>query len=142
MRRPIKFRAWNTFTNTMSQALDFNTIVRETPRDNVHEGVILLQFTGLKDKSDVDIYEGDVVAIPDSYTNVVTDYGQGPKEYMNHLSEVVFEDGCFQFEIIENSDYLSRGVYTYGTIRDEIGVEGLEVIGNIYEHPELLKDNK
>lgn len=69
------------------------------------------QFTGLKDKTGVEIYDGDVFEI---------DYGIGHK----WREEVIFHQGCF----MAGDENLLINVVDHGT-----------VIGNIYEHPHLLE---
>ncbi len=71
----------------------------------------LMQSTGLKDKNGVDIFEGDV----------------GWDVYGEEYGQVVFEEGCFRFE----TDELSEALFE---VNDDI-----EIVGNIYENPELLE---
>jgi uncharacterized phage protein (TIGR01671 family) len=101
---------------------------------------VIMQYTGLKDKNGKEIYEGDVVLIDDEYTEPILDDGSGPRYTIHHISEVSYEEGAAAYivEVRIGADFLRKGLYTL----DEITKEGfdIEVIGNIYENPELLND--
>lgn len=75
------------------------------------------QFTGLKDKKGKEIYEGDICR-----------YVCGKSEW---IAEVVFYHGMFTFPVKEEP--LGRYRYIHNILEHE-----LEVIGNIYDNPELL----
>jgi len=81
-----------------------------------------LQYTGLKDKNGKEIYEGDIISMP---------YNRYPQNWkVDGLSAY----GLF-FERITNKPYSAPYHWKDMKYRDEI-----EVIGNIYENPELLQE--
>jgi len=94
--------------------------LHEHDESSLHD-LIIVQSTGLRDKAGKLIFEGDVV----HFWN-----GLGEK----YVGEVRFNDGCF--------DVVSQNT-RYGTLRDYLKVHvvnhAIEIIGSIYENPELLK---
>lgn len=81
---------------------------------------ILMQSTGLFDKNGEEIFEGDVVKIPDDYDT----FGHNAGEIL----KVAFDSGCFR---LKRPNSKGRGFY----FEDDNTVT---IIGNIYENPELL----
>jgi hypothetical protein len=100
---------------------------------------VMLQYTGLKDKNNKEIYRSYILAIEDYWKEAILDDGSGPNEPFNHLCEVVFREGCFGVEIKENGKILYEGFYTLKQIFDEVGQERVGIVGTSFENPELLE---
>jgi uncharacterized phage protein (TIGR01671 family) len=85
------------------------------------------QFTGLYDKNGKEIYEGDIVSHPwkDPIFGDLVETGQ-----FVH-STICFNNGAFVV------NYRLQGEYIY--LQDFVRLKCLEVVGNIYDNPELLK---
>lgn len=117
--REIKFRAWNYESELMltwdeiKEPIIINGEVANTLADILtgELPMIPLQYTGLKDKNGVEIYECDIVW--DAHTE---EHG-----------EVIFKSGEYLCEWETHSDSLSNEL------------DDIEIAGNIYEHPELLE---
>ena len=85
-----------------------------------HQEVPLMQFTGLHDKNGKEIWEGDIVKCW---------YGFG---------KVIFHSGCFMVEWIDNKDTYMEFLFSRKGMYSRTNEEEFEVIGTIYENPELL----
>jgi hypothetical protein len=81
----------------------------------------LMQYTGIKDKNGVEIYEGDIVLIRIDKTNIL------------HKTVVKFKHGAFIADIIGDNDYIY--LFHFGFNKDDF-----EVVGNIYENHKLLEE--
>lgn len=116
----IKFREWETERKTMvhMKREDFDDSVSFRGAHEEGGERILMQWTGVPSNNEKEIYEGDVVK--------GKRWVQG--EYKRHIGVVHFVMG----------KYIVKGVGKYVWINEELNPL-YEVIGNIYENPELLQ---
>lgn len=114
MSREIKFRGWDGERILSPEDLSVSPGGR---RWLGHVDVLLMQYTGLKDGNGKEIYEGDLIELK-------IDFGYGPQPV---IASVIWEGAGWQFD--------SDAGCAYGS--DAVG----EVIGNIYENPDLLEQS-
>ena len=131
--REIKFRAWN---GKMHYDVMIGKVVgsKTMPPTPIGEAN-LMQFTGLKDKNGKEIYEGDTVRIADPA--MWTD--EWIKDFKGNAEVEWVEDGCEYWVHFRIDIWLVLRGCEWDSAVTEIESENLEVIGNKYENPELLK---
>lgn len=145
--REIKFRAWNPTSQAMFWSGKCNSLEKFfSYTERLTQEMPLMQYTGLKDKSGKEIYEGDIILYPDTYTETV-DVGVSvglkvAETPENSFATVVFFGGAFCLDC-SGGETLGKGKHTFDWVYNWYGMEvdELEVIGNIYEDPELLGSN-
>jgi len=128
-RREIKFRAWDNVNKIMfPNVFDHPDFLLE---DMIEQPKIffIMQYTGLKDKNGKEVYEGDILLIPDNFPR--SEYE--PPEPDNHIAEVVFWGGGFGVKIDRDGENYGRGTSHLSEFDGDY-----EVVGSLYETPELL----
>ena len=129
MSRVIKFRAWHldvTGVHTMHHWDQVKNSFKEYLR-----GSELMQFTGLKDKNGVDIYEGDIVEYDSSHQNYIGCWGVGVVERIFKSSDL----GFFWHKQRTETPSIFSACHYFGCAKE------LKVLGNIHEHPRLLEQS-
>ena len=114
-----KFRAYNKETGKMILLDPLQWPLRVLDEEEKWK---VMMFTGLLDRHGKEIYEGDILKWTNhtKCCNVAT---------WDCLCEVVWESCGFY-----RRDILDGTLYGWANVKNE----QVEVIGNIYEHPELL----
>ena len=108
------------------------------------EHLVIMQSTGLKDKNGKEIFEGDILKFNDEWNEYCHEgYVDGSVEGVNYV-EVVKGEACFEFG---KTRYPESSLFIYMEDEHLSFAElvkdkdfGFEIIGNIYENPELLED--
>ncbi|VVB58126.1 YopX protein [Candidatus Anstonella stagnisolia] len=135
--RELKFRVWDgtemhypprkgditSFVLTQNGEVWNSDNCPLTPEEE--KSIVVMQYTGLKDKNGKEIYEGDILQYIWKSAN-----GAEWKE-----TQQVF----IGEHTSEEMGNIIVGVHTGSLSLDKDGAEKYEVIGNVHENPELLK---
>ena len=112
MNRILKFRAWDGY-----EMIYNDLFIRASGNPPIYQGeerddLIVMQYIGLKDKNSKEVYEGDLVK---SLTG-------------SNCSQVVWRNNGWELNIRDGMGYTTID-------------SGDEIIGNVYENPELLQNH-
>lgn len=157
--REIKFRAWDKEKKIMGEVLGIDILHKEIFFSNEDvdcyehvdfKNIELMQYTGLKDMREKEIYEGDILlsSNENGIFLISINFGDSNIEDSNILT-------CFQIKIektLAGSQYLEyfnnnliKLINKYNIPIEEYNNEkyisdGWWILGNIYENPELIKE--
>ncbi len=132
--REIKFRAWDSVGNCWLRSELIQDLIAVGIPDEPRNGIFtiheyetkrftIMQFTGLTDRQGVEIYEGDIIRY---YNEVNQTYGHDD-------CEVLWNQARCYFELKAAHEY-------FGHLDISQQEDGrYEIMGNIYENPELLE---
>ncbi len=133
--REIKFRFWDKENKKMiygaEETYDYGASGVPIMEDNFglllkNSGECVMQYVGVKDKNDVDVYEGDIIIKSVEYNQRTYDA----------LYKVIYQDTGYYLELLNYYADIKSGIvvsFPYGDFY---------VVGNIYENPELLEKIK
>lgn len=114
--REFRFRAWDGKAMRSDVCLDMGDLRIASANEMLSDpDLVVMQWTGLKDRDGVEIYEGDVIQHPEHWDDERT------------LSVVRYDSDRAFFYPFGASDY---------SISPRS--ENLKVIGNVWEHPERV----
>lgn len=139
--REIKFRAWKNGFPWMMQVLSLEMEPEKSGRDGVAllldhpcpntaiikkrfhkekvKDLILMQFTGLKDKNGVEIFEGDLIR----------------QTHLYRMDSCAGGFECVLLKELKDGGSFEDSHFTVAVLSQDY----CEVIGNVYENPELVK---
>ena len=128
--RKIKFRAWDKENEKMMKVSSISLENKEIAVKDFGtyhffriKDIELMQYIGLKDKNDKEIYEGDIVLVKPGWTSTW------------YKTIVKFKEGAFIASLIDGEDY----IYIFNRGFDS---NDFEIIGNIYKNKNLLEENE
>lgn len=160
MEREIKFRAYHKKRKEMFEiaSIDF-----EEKKAALSNGIIkllnvdfkqfeLLQYTGVKDENEKEIYEGDILFSVNENGVFLQKIGFGDdeREYTEFLNGFKIANGyALEYDVVfsELKEFTKNIVLKNNIPYENDGVDdflydGWWIIGNIYENKNLLEENK
>ena len=146
MSREIMFRSWNENEKRMYRVVgllwgrddhdvldelflvdEINTLRHVDGNDTIHNNYQLTQYTGLKDLGAHQIYEGDIVYDYEHKLKLIVKWRDGKGRHFGAQVGWILDDGYYVLELKSLAE------------SNECECAKVDVLGNIYEHPDILK---
>lgn len=128
-----RYRVWCKIFNTMIKSMTIQKMIYQrnssTSIASLYDDFVFMQSTGLRDKNANEIYIGDIVRGVRPNLDNETERIETKGVVKESCCEVVIEDEKGTHDPFEN----------YFAIVYQSGKAEIEVIGNIYENPELME---
>lgn len=126
MSREIKFRAWDKHYKRFRDIV-LNSPISALNNNEIDERFELTQYTGFRDKNDIEIYEGDIIYYELLDEKMIVKNGE---VYIHTYGSTKVLVTCCYLEYLNNEyEFLNSLI-----------CEKIQVIGNIYENNDLLEE--
>jgi len=119
MNNRFNFRMWDINTKRFYY-MYLDELIGLTRTISIPKEATIQQYTGLNDRNNVPIYEGDIII-----------------DTQKQKYEIIFDENYARYDLKVCGENKLRGQTSYFTQIYE--KKHIEVIGNIFEHSELLK---
>ena len=121
----FKFRAWDgEIILTEDFAVTWDSAFYNISCATFSDNIVIMQCTGLKDKNGKLIYESDIVKYID-------------KAGKNQIGVINWREFCYFVNALGGDDEGNQDIELHPDY-----LQNIEVIGNIYENPKLLENDK
>ena len=148
MSRELRCRAWDKENEVMCEvdAINWNMNTAMLKRDGVDaygveiKDIILMQYTGLKDKGGEgkESCDQDIICYPNDYP-YSPETGKTSADINNDIGLIYWNDDECGFWVKTDEKARDQSDMPLGQLVDEYG--DFEIIGNVHQTPELMENN-